>query len=456
MTELLYKDLSYKIQGCFFKVYNTLGYGHKEAVYQNALAKEFELQQVHYRKEESLPVTYEGAVVGTYRPDFTVEDKIIIEVKALSFLPRLLVRQLVYYLKGTDYTVGFMVNFGSPKIEIIRRVWGGVSRRKSVVNSRKSILTGLVALFFGLIAVGPRPVHAEPARSGIQVSPLSVEREVYPGEEFFFAVQFFNPLEEPQLIRPRFKDLVVEADGQVNFLDYSSPRYTISRWSDFPKEEIPLGPHEERVLQIKVKVPDDAVSGGHFGALFGEVQSRGDTLEEGSPYQVKQQVAVGVLVFLSVLRDDLGTDVWRGELRDFTLEGKKLGNVFISPEPLSFGAIFDNLGIFHQNVWGSVEITDTQGGRVANLPLRERKVLPGVTMSYFEAWRPTRLLGRYKARVQLHYGRNGENTAEKTMSFYVVDQRLLLSVALAIVVVAALVVIRRPRLLPPSHHHSVE
>lgn len=122
-VDLLYPELSYKLQGCFYKVYNTLGFGHKEVLYQRALEEEMTINQLEFEKEASLPITYMNKKIGDYRPDFTIDKKIIVELKALEFLPQKLISQLVYYLKGTNYKLGYLVNFGSSKLQIIRRIW---------------------------------------------------------------------------------------------------------------------------------------------------------------------------------------------------------------------------------------------------------------------------------------------------------------------------------------------
>lgn len=125
MTKLLYKELTYKLQGCFYEVYNTLGYGHKEGVYQKALEKELKDCEICYEREKSIEVLYKGQGTGFYRPDFLVDNKVIVEVKALKYLPSKLTKQLINYLKTTGYKLGFMVNFGAPKLQIVRRVWTG-------------------------------------------------------------------------------------------------------------------------------------------------------------------------------------------------------------------------------------------------------------------------------------------------------------------------------------------
>lgn len=121
--ELLYKDLSYRIRGCAFKIYNNMGFGHKENVYQKALAIEFEKAGINFEREKVLPVFYENQKIGIYKPDFVVDNKIIIETKAVPFMPKTYETQLIYYLKSTKFKLGFLINFGSNKINIKRKIW---------------------------------------------------------------------------------------------------------------------------------------------------------------------------------------------------------------------------------------------------------------------------------------------------------------------------------------------
>ena len=123
VADFLYEDLSYQIRGCVFSVYNTLGFGHKENVYQKAFAFELQKNSIPFEREKSLAITYEGKPVGTYRPDFVIDGKILIELKAVPFMPKDHEVQLTYYLKGTDYKLGFLINFGAKRVDIRRRVW---------------------------------------------------------------------------------------------------------------------------------------------------------------------------------------------------------------------------------------------------------------------------------------------------------------------------------------------
>jgi GxxExxY protein len=118
--KLLFEDLTYKIRGCVFKVYNTIGKGHKESVYKKALEEEFKKQGLVYKTESKIDVTYEDKLVGVYRPDFIIEDKIILEIKVKDFLTNEDEFQVYSYLKATKYKLSLLINFGFKKLEIKR------------------------------------------------------------------------------------------------------------------------------------------------------------------------------------------------------------------------------------------------------------------------------------------------------------------------------------------------
>lgn len=120
--KIIYKELSYKLVGCFYEVYNRLGPGHKEDIYQKALIKEFKLQNICYETKKRLKIDYKDEMVGIYEPDFIIDDKIIVELKSVLQMPKVYEKQLFYYLKGAGYRLGYLVNFGSDKIDIRRRI----------------------------------------------------------------------------------------------------------------------------------------------------------------------------------------------------------------------------------------------------------------------------------------------------------------------------------------------
>ena len=122
--EVVYKEESYRIMGACFAVYKEMGCGFLEAVYQECLGIEFLAQDVPFKPQAELTLSYKGRPLKQkYVPDFICFDKIILEIKAVTELTDLYRAQLQNYLKATGYRLGLLVNFGhSPKLEYERIV----------------------------------------------------------------------------------------------------------------------------------------------------------------------------------------------------------------------------------------------------------------------------------------------------------------------------------------------
>lgn len=127
MNDLLHKELSNKIIQCYYTVYNTLGFGFLEKVYENALMIELIKNGLYAEKQKPIKVHYNDEVVGEYFADIIVEKSIILELKASENLIEEHELQLINYLKATDMEVGLLLNFGK-KPEF---------RRKIFTNDRK-------------------------------------------------------------------------------------------------------------------------------------------------------------------------------------------------------------------------------------------------------------------------------------------------------------------------------
>lgn len=124
-VDLLYKELSYQIRGAAIEVRKNYGPGHKEVLYQRAFDEQLNLRKIKYVREKPIkiysPMT--GKVIGSYQPDFIVEDKIIIELKALEKMSRIMTDQLYSYLRNSAYQLGFLINFGSDGVGIKRIIY---------------------------------------------------------------------------------------------------------------------------------------------------------------------------------------------------------------------------------------------------------------------------------------------------------------------------------------------
>jgi len=117
-------DLTYQINGAIFEVSRTLGAGFLEKVYENALIIELRNKDLKAESQVPIKVYYKGNVVGEYFADILVQDKVILELKAVENLSKLNEAQILNYLKATGIQVGLLVNFKHPKAEIKRMVLG--------------------------------------------------------------------------------------------------------------------------------------------------------------------------------------------------------------------------------------------------------------------------------------------------------------------------------------------
>jgi len=127
LQDFKYKALTEKIIEIFFDVYNKLGYGFLEKVYENAMMVEFGKEGIHATSQSPIKVMYEKQVIGEYFADILVEDKVIVEIKASKKLALEHEAQLLNYLKATDIEVGLLLNFG-PAPEIKRKVFDNLRK----------------------------------------------------------------------------------------------------------------------------------------------------------------------------------------------------------------------------------------------------------------------------------------------------------------------------------------
>lgn len=120
MAEILYKELSYAVVGAAMEVHQQLGAGFLESVYHTALAYELEIRQIPCDSHKSLPVLYKGRLVGQYEADLVVEDKIILELKAVQAISAAHIAQAHHYLAATGLRLAIVMNFGAGSLETKR------------------------------------------------------------------------------------------------------------------------------------------------------------------------------------------------------------------------------------------------------------------------------------------------------------------------------------------------
>ena len=120
MAEILFPELSYAVVGAAMEVHTVLGPGFLESVYETALAHELALREIPFEQQKPLPVTYKDRLVGQYAADIVVEDKIVLELKAVSRLNRAHEAQAHHYLVATGLRLAILLNFGTELVQYHR------------------------------------------------------------------------------------------------------------------------------------------------------------------------------------------------------------------------------------------------------------------------------------------------------------------------------------------------
>ena len=121
-VNIVYAELSYKIMGAIFEVHKELGPGFLESIYERALIDEFSKRKLKVESQKNIGVIYKGRKVGTHRLDLIVEDKVVVEIKAIERFAIYHKAQLISYLKASGYKLGILVNFSKGKVEYCRIV----------------------------------------------------------------------------------------------------------------------------------------------------------------------------------------------------------------------------------------------------------------------------------------------------------------------------------------------
>lgn len=121
--DYIYEDLTYKIIGAVYDVHKELGSVHKEIIYHKAIAIELYEKRIPFVEEKPIDVKYKGKKIGIYKPDFIIDDKVILEIKVAPVITKAMKDQVYYYVKGTKYKLVLLVNFGTSKVGIKRLIY---------------------------------------------------------------------------------------------------------------------------------------------------------------------------------------------------------------------------------------------------------------------------------------------------------------------------------------------
>lgn len=135
-------DLTDKIIGTFYEVYNELGFGFLESIYEEAMIIALEAKGLKIQQQVPVPVWFRGKKIGNFEADLIVNDLVIIELKAVKAISEIHIAQLLNYLKATEVEVGLVLNFGH-KAEFRRQAFD--NSRKKQLSKPKSLLENLLS-----------------------------------------------------------------------------------------------------------------------------------------------------------------------------------------------------------------------------------------------------------------------------------------------------------------------
>lgn len=124
MTEnkLIYKDETYQLRGIFYEIQNELGTNFQEKHYCRALESKLEKAGIPFKREVPIKVIYEGKVLGIFKADFIINNRIILEIKTTNRISADNVKQMIRYLEGSNLKLGLIINFRARPLEIKRVV----------------------------------------------------------------------------------------------------------------------------------------------------------------------------------------------------------------------------------------------------------------------------------------------------------------------------------------------
>jgi len=140
-SEYMHSDLTDNIIGTFYEVYNELGFGFLESVYEEAMTMALQAKSMDAQRQVAIPVWFRGQKIGFYEADLVINDCVLVELKACKVLDSAHEAQLLHYLRATEIEIGLLLNFG-PKPQI-RRLAFDNQRKKISAHQRKSAANGL-------------------------------------------------------------------------------------------------------------------------------------------------------------------------------------------------------------------------------------------------------------------------------------------------------------------------
>jgi GxxExxY protein len=121
-NDLIYADLCYQLMGVLFEIWKNIGFGHKEKIYEKAIAKSLENAKIEFKEQVPVKINFKGKFIGIYYFDFLINDKIVLEIKVRNYFSKKDIDQLYSYLKARALKLGIIAHFTRTGVKFKRIV----------------------------------------------------------------------------------------------------------------------------------------------------------------------------------------------------------------------------------------------------------------------------------------------------------------------------------------------
>jgi len=488
LVNLLHKDLSYKIQGIAFEIRKNFGLGHKEQIYQKAFEEELKSKSIPYEREKAIKIfsPKNGKFIGLYRPDFIIDNKIILEIKTYKFVPKDEMRKIYDYLRNSDYELGYLINFALPRLYIKRIIF---------TNNKKDWFKKLLVSVSLLLVFVSGLSFAQQKEIKLFVSPELFELEVKRGQTLEDKIKIFNKSELPVPIEVTVTNFgAQEESGTMTFFEEPVPKETVEvkprqyeiddtsynprKWIKIENPNFILDPNETNEIKFKIEIPENAEPGGHYAVALFEPKLPSFYFEKGTVQAIPK---IGVLFLFKVKVEGLERTAELPTIAEFSIPEKfhlqKLEDFFVKTvkaakeekfsivetSHLSFTLSVKNNDIYHIKPEGKLEVLKENGKIVGETEIKEITILPGKTRKFPVEFKPdlpkilekylpasvsnfiskNLLFGQYKAHLVLTVA---GDTIEKDIEFWAFPWKVVLSTGLTCFVFLIFLVKYRKRI----------
>ncbi|MCK5475337.1 MAG: GxxExxY protein [Candidatus Pacebacteria bacterium] len=404
---LLYEKESYSIRGACFDLYKKFGGAFKEIIINKALVSELKHKGLNIENQKRINIMHRGEKIGTYIPDIIVDEKILIELKVKPFITKEDDKQFWRYLKASNYKLGFLINFGSKKLEIKRRIY---DKAREVSLHKSALISALICFYF--ISIGLLSPISTKANDQVRlmISPEIFELQFEKGEVYNGKIKIYNKggMAMPMEAVVSNFDAEEISGTAVFYDDFQSDQeddilFNSRKWIEIEKPNFILDPEETVNTKFTISVPENAEDGGYYTVIFFEpkVFSSGDLHQDESGVSVVQKIGTLLLIsigdrkkpidnnFLTISEFSIPEKFHLKRIEDSVInitglfstayaETIKTFSVVKAGE-LQFNLHIKNNDTYHIKPFGKLVVLSNSGKIIGETEIKKTTILPGKT-----------------------------------------------------------------------------